>query len=104
MLSMFRELWWLPVLITTSAASCWVSLKTSNNLWYWVAWIFGAVVQLWPLVSRTSTNIVRDAIIFDCVLVVSFGYFLSLFKGQPLTNSNWIGFLFIIIGIVIFSR
>ena len=92
------------MLITTSAISSWMSLKTSDIRWYWAAWAFGCVVQLWPLVSKISTNIVRDAIIFDCTLVVAFGYFLAYFKGQELTSSNWIGFCIIVFGIIIFSR
>jgi uncharacterized membrane protein len=98
------QFWWVPVLILTSAISCWMSLRTSDTFWYWAAWVFGSVVQLWPLVSKLSNNIVRDAIIFDCILVVSFGYFLSYFKGQNLTISNWIGFAIIVLGIIIFSR
>lgn len=98
------QFWWVPVLIITSAISSWMSLRTNDVVWYWSAWAFGALVQLWPLVSKLSNNIVRDAIIFDCILVVAFGFFIAHFKGQQLTLTNWIGFAVIVLGIVIFSR
>lgn len=69
--------------------------------WFWLVWLIG-MIPIWALISKYSTNILIDGIIFDLVLFFSYCItFLIMGCGTAFALNQWIGLVFVMIGIVL---
>ena len=79
-----------------------IEAKDIKNQWL-VLWLFSCV-PLWPMVTKFTTNVVRDAIIFDLLLIVGFHIGLIIFGSyNGLTPQQWAGACLAIFGLILFT-
>jgi hypothetical protein len=73
--------------------------NTNNN--YTIALFILQAVGLWPIITRYSSNIIRDGILFDIIAVTMF-YFTVVFMGgaSKFTAVQWVGTFVAIIGVL----
>lgn len=67
-----------------------------------IIWIYGAIFQLWPVISRNSKNVLFDGVLYDCVLFVS--YILAciiLGYTHKMTGIQYLGLATIVVGFVL---
>jgi len=64
--------------------------------------MWGAIFQLWTVVSRISKNIVFDAMLYDNIMFLSYVGALTLLGcGSKFVTHQWIGLVVVIIGSII---
>jgi multidrug transporter EmrE-like cation transporter len=67
--------WWLPLVFLLNLGYAYLSRENSLSKDFkmvLIIWVYGAIFQFWPLVSRFSKNILFDGLIYDSALVVSY--------------------------------
>ena len=75
------------------------NLKGSS--WWMLVWFIG-MIPIWALISKYSTNLLIDGIIFDLVLFFAYVItFAVLGAGSAFVVSQWIGLVLIIVGFVL---
>ena len=99
-----HHLWWIPSLIIVCAVHSWLS-KYNNEVggkWMIYTFIWGAVFQLWWIVSRISKNIVFDAMLYDNIMFLAYSLTLILLGcGDHFAKHQWFGVLLILIGSIV---
>lgn len=69
---MIHYLWWIPAVTIVYMLYAWLS-KQSQELGGTYFWILAFVpVPLWALVTRVSTNLLVDGLIYAVVMLVAF--------------------------------
>ena len=95
---------WIPILIILYVLSAYTSYK--NNIEGGKYFFFNyliALVPIWQIVSAKSNDIFFDAILFDCILILSFTTALGYFSGIILNIKQIIALLIIFSGLVLFK-
>ncbi len=95
---------WVPVTVLIYLFQAWLTVKnnTEGGKWFW---IFGLVSLFtpWFIVSKYSKNLMFDAVIFDCILILSFGIGLLYFTKSKLSLEQLLGIVLIGFGIYMFK-
>ena len=76
-----------------------------NNLeggkWTVVIWIVG-IVQIWPIVSRISKNLVVDGLLYDSLMACAYLITLGLLgRFKQFSSINYAGIVLIVLGIIL---
>lgn len=95
---------WIPLVVTVYATIAYLSVAGNHTTDWWkfmVLWGIG-LIPLWPLVARYSRSIASDAIIYDCLLLVSqYGAFWALGTMDGFDRRQWVGFGLVMCGLVL---
>jgi len=92
---------WIPIVLIAYTAQGYLSAHTGRYIWL-VIWLLGAL-PLWAVISRYSTAIVRDAIIFDVLMLVGFQLGLVLHGAYSgMTWGQYLGIGMCLIGLMIY--
>lgn len=70
---------------TIAFTMSYLSIKTNqypDNLKYFLALLGVNMIALWPFITRISTNLMRDALIFDAIMLFSFFIGYIMFSKQ----------------------
>ena len=101
---MFKDyIYWIPLVIAWYTLYAYISYK--HNLageyarFALILWIISAV-SLWIPVSRHSTNILLDGMIFDTIIIVTYPVTMMLLGAGNLILINYVGFGFLAIGFI----
>lgn len=94
---------WIPCVIAVNVTYAILSQK--NNIeggkWFLYTFIFGALFQVWPFISKFSSNILLDALIFDIIIIITFIVTMYLLgASSKFGYISWIGVVLSIIGIL----
>ena len=97
---------WIPIITIVYALSAILSKKANDSQdWKWV-WILYSMnlLGMWPFISKYSKNLIRDGLIYDLVIFLSF-YFTLLFLGaaKNFTTTQWIASILIFAGLLLFK-
>ena len=92
---------WVPLLVLFYALYTWISRQ--NNLhggkWFWITFFYGALCPIWALVSRYSTNLIFDGMLYDVLMFITYAIFMSILgAGIGFIWTQWIGVGFVIAG------
>jgi hypothetical protein len=99
---MIHYLWWIPSVIVTYVAIAWVS-KQSQELGGIYFWLLAVVpIPLWAFVTRVSSNLLIDGLIYDILIMTSFsGGLLLLGVSSGFAVHQYIGLVIAIAGIIL---
>lgn len=97
---------WIPAIILIAILSAYVGVKSNfSGQWYWsiLLWIIWAI-PIWPVVVKYSSNLVRDHLLFNMIIVVVMNtvtmYFLKS-TGVTFTSTQYIGIGLALIGLLL---
>ena len=101
----WNYVWWIPLLILGCVIHSWIS-KQNNEIggskWLLFTFLWGAIWQVWALVSLLSKRLVFDAMLYDNILFLSYAVTLVILGGgHKFTSVNWLGFGLIIMGSIL---
>lgn len=97
---------WIPILIITS----FIYGKLSYNInkfgenWVWVAIVYAAVIQPWPIIAKFSKNLVFDGLLYDVILTLTFAISMAYFSKHPFTTINYFGIFILVVGLILVKR
>jgi len=101
---MLHYFWWIPLCIVGFAVHAWLS-KMNNELggkWLWITLGWGALFQVWVIVSRISKNLVFDAMLYDNILFLTYTLTLVFLGcGQKFSLAQWSGLCIIVLGSIL---
>ena len=103
MLTILLYFWWIPIVVITYTLYAWLSHKANVEPgWFYVfwTWICGCC-GIWPIVAKYSQNIVRDAILFDFLMVLTFYGLFAIIGVEHFGVKHWCGAILAIAGILI---
>lgn len=96
-----NPLLWIPALILLSILQTYASVRFNAGAspWGWVLWL-SALVPIWIVVSRHSTNLLWDALAYDSVVFLTYGVSAGLMTGafQAYGITQWIGLALLVAG------
>lgn len=95
---------WIPILIAIYVASAYFSYKnnTEGGKWFWYSYIITAI-PIWQIVSRISTDIFFDALVFDIILILSFSITLGYLTHQIFTPQKIVALVLMFGGLILFK-
>lgn len=102
---------WIPLLTVTVVIQSWLSVQSNqtSGSWFWVNYFYVPVVMLicplWPLIARSTKNIVFDGMLFDSIMIVGFTFSLAMFSGKiaQFSVTSWVGISLVMFGLFIFK-
>lgn len=98
-------LWWIPATIIFYIFYSWLSVKwnTTGDIKWAVFLILTGLLPVWLIVSKISTNITLDGMIYDVVLFLGCAIGLGIFSGALFEFSiiQIIGFITVIVGFIL---
>ena len=99
---MIHYLWWIPTTIIVYMIYGWLS-KQSQELGGMYFWILGFVpIPLWALITRVSTNLLVDGIIYDIIMLLGFTSGLIIMGASAgFTTHQYIGLGVAISGVIL---
>ena len=103
-----QHLIWIPLTILVFSICGYLGFKSnqenSSIQWSVYCWLICAL-PLWPVIAKYSTNIIRDHLLFNALIVITMNlvtaYFLRTEGGVNFTITQYIGMLLSIIGILL---
>lgn len=95
-------LWWIPTTICIALLSAYASVQVNkhpSSLWFYYLFI---PLTVFPFISRLSTNILFDGILYDMVVAVSWivGYII-FGASASFTTVNYVGAFVVIVGLLL---
>lgn len=97
--------WWIIPLIIYYVIYNWMSVKnnqTSNNYWYVVMFIYGALCPFWVIVSRYSRSLMLDGILYDFIMLITYyGTMIYLDQAIKFAWWQWVAVVMIFVGMII---
>ena len=95
---------WIPISILSFLLQAWLTYKNNveGGKWLWIYTILGTL-SLWPFISRYSKNLMFDALLFDLVLIVSYGIGIAYLTNVKFEINQWIGMGIMFVGIILFK-
>jgi len=96
--------WWIPTAIVYYIAYSWLSKQNNvyGGKWFWIMFAFGALCPLWLVVSRVSSNLLFDGMLYDNIMFLTYALtMLYLGAAEKMTSYQWIGLIFVIGGSII---
>jgi hypothetical protein len=92
---------WVPVLIALHIIASKLSIvnQAGNNKAAAWMWVIGAL-PIWIAISRYSTHILFDAMLYDTLLVIVYTIGIAYFGNSILTITNMIGIGLMFAGLV----
>jgi len=94
---------WIPLITIWYCVNAYVSKKNADTqlpFWFWITFLT-ALCPMWAIVSRYTTNIAFDALLYDILVVFIYSSALMfLGAGQAFKAHNWIGFIIVLIGFI----
>ncbi len=106
-MSMLWYLSWVPAVCGLYVLQSWLTVQNNLHAGKWF-WIFFAVSLFtpWVLISKFTTNLVFDALVFDICLIVSYSIGLLYFTDSfsKLTTFQFVGMFLITIGLFLFKK
>jgi peptidoglycan/LPS O-acetylase OafA/YrhL len=108
MMRWFMYIVWIPLLIVVTLLGAYASVKnnvgTSGSKWMVILWLLG-LVPIWVFVSRYSSDIVFDSLLYDITtcLLFSLGILYFSEKFELLRPGQWIAIIVTIGGLVAFK-
>ena len=98
---------WVPLIMVFYAVSAWITTKNNvqGGKWFWIACAYG-VVPTWQVISRYSTNIVFDSVLYDLIVTLTFGASLLYFSAATQKYVWWqaaLGLAFAVLGLKLIS-
>ena len=92
---------WVPPVALSFILNSWLCVRAKAGGWWWVVFLVASSIPLWAIVARYSTNLVRDALLFDVVAGVFYTAGLWYFTRVVLSPLNIVGVLLAIVGVVL---
>ena len=99
---MIHYLWWIPAVLITYAFWAWIS-KQSQEVGGAYFWVLALVpTPLWALVTRVSSNLLVDGLLFDICMLLGFSSgMIMLGVSSGFVVHNYIGLVLAILGIIL---
>jgi hypothetical protein len=99
---MFPYFVWVPFTIGIALLSAYGTVqlnKYPTSMWFWFLWL---PLTLWPFIAKTSTTLMFDSILYDCLVAGSWLVGLVVFGAtQGFTLVNYIGVALAVIGLLL---
>lgn len=104
-------IWWIPLVIANYVTYYWISIKNNEDQllgnswytskWFWIMFSMSAV-QVWLFVSRFTSRMVFDGLLYDMIIVLVFPISMMIF-GQTvhLNKLQWIGLIIVVFGFIL---
>lgn len=95
---------WIPILIAIYVASAYFSYRNNaeGGKWFWYSYIITAI-PIWQIVSRISTDIFYDSLVFDVVLILSFSLMMGYLTNQVFTTQKIVALTLMFGGLILFK-
>jgi len=96
-------LYWIPIAIIYYIIYAMFSKYANDydSLKYTIALFFLQAFGLWPIVARYSDNLIRDGLLFDFVIIITFyGTMLIMGCGRNFSVAQWVGTITALVGIL----
>ena len=97
---------WVPIVFIIYCILGYCSIKNnipnSNIIWLYLVWIIG-MIPGWAVVSRYSTNIVRDAFLYNISMYFAEMLIIILLSSIKLSYYQYGGIILIIFGFILFE-
>lgn len=94
---------WVPIAIIFYIGYAWITKQNSDigGKWIYILFIYGALGQIWPFVSRYSKNLFFDGFVFDFIIITAYASTLIyLGEGSSFNKLQWAGSILVLIGLV----
>ncbi len=92
---------WIPLLIAVTVFQSYATVKYNAHVapWGWVLWL-SALIPIWQIMVRHSTNILWDALAYDSIVFLTYGVSIGLMTGafQAYTPTQWVGLALLVTG------
>lgn len=101
---MIHYLWWVPLTILYYIGFAKLShlTNTEGGRWPLYLYLYGAAAPMWALISRISSNLIVDGVIYDTLMALTFVVTLIILgEGAKFSTLQWAGVALIIIGITL---
>ncbi len=97
-------IYWIPILLITISINSWLSCNLHRGSHYSVIMYLMGLVPTWTIVASYSKDILKDAIIYDLILVIMYPLLIGYFSNSffEISYTKMTGFAITIFGIVIF--
>lgn len=107
----YHYILWVPIVFVYYSFYYWMSLKVNKNefnlewhqdKWFWIMYFMGILCPFWSIVSRISTRLFIDGILYDQIMLVSY-YVTMIYLGQGVKFGwwQWVGVCFLFVGCVL---
>jgi hypothetical protein len=97
--------WWIPCIFIISIGYAKLSIlnSSSDNLKIiFVLFIYGAIFQLWPIVSKYSKDVLFDGALYDVIFFVSYIAAMLFFGyAQKVSGIQYCGLFLVIAGFIL---
>ena len=97
--------WWIPCILLISLGHAKLSVlnnNSNNTKIILILFIYGAVFQLWPIVSKYSKNILFDGALYDVIFfVVYLAGMLYFGSAQKISGIQYCGLFVVIVGFIL---
>jgi hypothetical protein len=101
---MFRISWVILIAILYCSQS-YFSIKNSedksNFSFFMICFIAAIAIPIWPFISRYTNNLILDALLYDVILILSYSITMLTISNHSLSQYNYIGILFVVIGFIL---
>lgn len=99
---MWHYIWWVPITVAVAVSCAYASIQVNKNpasLWFWYMWV---PLTVWPFITRLSTNIVFDGILYDVLVAASWFIGFCVFGATKDFNVlNYVGMLLAVVGLIL---
>jgi len=98
----YHYLWWVPLACIFYIGYAWLTIKNnvSHDLkWMWILYGYGAIIQLWAIVSKVSKNLMFDNFLYDFLMTVSIATVFIFMRNLTPTPLQISGLILCIIGL-----
>ena len=100
-----KQFWWVPVVLVVYSASAVLSKRANDLRPYSVFYLYAlSLIPLWVIVARYSTNLLRDAILYDWLLLIQYPVFLILGTATGFSRLQWCGAGLAFVGLCLLRR
>lgn len=93
---------WVPFTILIALLSAYGTVQLNKHpasLWFWFLWL---PLTLWPFIAKTSTTLMFDSILYDCLVAVTWLIGLVVFgTTQGFSLLNYAGVVLAVIGLIL---
>jgi len=103
---MWWYLTWIIIVLLNNAVSAYTSKQANDTkAWSWViATYISGCIGLWPLVARSSKNLVFDGFLYDTMIFTGFYItLLCLGAAKGFGPYQWTASILIFVGLILFK-
>lgn len=95
---------WIPIAILYAVITAYFSFKLNSGSNCLLLAYFFNILPVFTLVSKYSTSILTDALIYDLILFVCYSATLIYLTNHKMTFSSFFGIFLMILGMIIFKK